>query len=388
VLKTRSVVLLFAILWLIGIALRLTILAVPPVIPALRSELSLSGTEIGILTGLPIVLFAVAALPGSLLIARTGALATAITGLLLVGIASGLRGVAGDVAMLFLATIGMGAGVAISQPAVAALIRRWLPHRVGLATAIYTNGLLVGEILPVALFPLVIAAVDQSWRATFFIWAAPVLAIALIVMLLSPRDPVPVTVSGRARWWPDWRDPEIWRVGFVFGSANTMYFASNAFLPGQLAEVGRSDLISPALTALNLGQLPASFLLIGLAGYLERRTWPFVACGVIALIGMAGVVTTAGVLTVVSAGLIGFAAGGAFALGLALPPLLSAPEDTARMSAAMFTVSYTGAVVISVLAGACWDLTGSAAFAFVPIAIAALPSLLLAPTIRFQRQTV
>jgi len=40
------------LLWLAGTGLRLTILAVPPVIPLIHDELNLSATEIGILTGL------------------------------------------------------------------------------------------------------------------------------------------------------------------------------------------------------------------------------------------------------------------------------------------------------------------------------------------------
>ena len=62
----------FLLLWLAGVALRLTILAVPPVIPLIHDELKLNATAIGILTGLPSMLFAIAAVPGSLLIARLG----------------------------------------------------------------------------------------------------------------------------------------------------------------------------------------------------------------------------------------------------------------------------------------------------------------------------
>ncbi len=47
--------------------------------------------------------------------------------------------------------------------------------------------------------------------------------------------------------------------------------------------------------------------------------------------------------------------------GFALPALLTAPSDVARMSAAMFTISYSEALVVSVLSGAAWDLGGSAA---------------------------
>ena len=102
------------------------------------------------------ILFGIAALPGSLMIARFGALPTLVVGLSIAGVASGLRGAVLDVAVLYGATILMSAGVAIMQPALPPLVRRWLPHRVILGTALYSNGLLVGETLPVMLtVPLV-----------------------------------------------------------------------------------------------------------------------------------------------------------------------------------------------------------------------------------------
>ena len=64
----------------------------PPVIPALREEFNLSGTDIGILTGLPVMLFAVAALAGSRLVARLGAVAAVVAGLMLTALGSALAG--------------------------------------------------------------------------------------------------------------------------------------------------------------------------------------------------------------------------------------------------------------------------------------------------------
>src|SRR6478752_5311058 len=126
------------LLWLAGVALRLSILAVPPVIALIQSDLRLSGTEVGILSGLPMILFAMAALPGSLFIARLGALPTLVAGLLIAGIASALRGAILNVFALYVATIVMSAGIAISQPALPPLVRQWLPQRVGLGTALFT----------------------------------------------------------------------------------------------------------------------------------------------------------------------------------------------------------------------------------------------------------
>ena len=213
--KSPSLPIALGLLWLVGNALRFPILAVPPVIQILRGELGLSGTEIGILTGLPIILFAAAALAGSRLVGRIGAVAAIVAGLLVTAGGSALRGITSDAMTLFGATIVMGAGVAITQPAMPALIGRWLPRHIGLGTGIYTNGLLVGEILPIALFPLLFPLLGDRWRATFVLWAVPILAIALLMAAMAPRQ-TGAPIAAASRWWPDWPARDIWRLGIVF----------------------------------------------------------------------------------------------------------------------------------------------------------------------------
>ena len=104
------------LLWLAGIALRLTILAVPPVIPLIHDDLHMSETAVGILSGLPPALFAIAAVPGSLLIARFGSVSTLIVGLVVTGLGSALRGAAPNIWVLYGTTIVTGFGVAVMQP--------------------------------------------------------------------------------------------------------------------------------------------------------------------------------------------------------------------------------------------------------------------------------
>jgi CP family cyanate transporter-like MFS transporter len=140
------------------------------------------------------------------------------------------------------------------------------------------------------------------------------------------------------------------------------------------------------LTALNLGQIPVSLLLIAFAKRLEGKRWPMMASGVLSVASIIGIVATTGAATVASAAALGFFAGGGFALGLTLPPLLSPPREVARVSAAMFTISYAGTMLVSVIGGYAWDLSGSARFAFLPIALSALPSIILILTINFRRK--
>src|ERR1041384_1292695 len=89
--SSRHVLIAIALLWLAGNAMRLPILAVPPVLPQIQADLAMSGTQVGILSGLPVTLFALAALPGSLLIARIGAASALVAGLLIAALGTGLR---------------------------------------------------------------------------------------------------------------------------------------------------------------------------------------------------------------------------------------------------------------------------------------------------------
>ena len=375
------------LLWLAGVGLRLTILAVPPVIPLIHDELHLSATEVGILTGLPSMLFAFAAVPGSLLIARLGVRTALVVGLGITAIGGALRGALPDIGWLYAMTVAMGAGVAIMQVTMPPAVRTWLPDRIGFATAVYTNGLLIGEILPVALMlPLVLPMVAGSWQWGFVAWSAPVAVIAVLVLALAPRA---ASTNGsaavRRRWWPDWHSTLIWRLGIMLGTINATYFATNAFLPDYLRSNGQSEWIGAGLTGLNIGQLPASFLLLAVAGRLERKAWPYVGCGLLCLLATLGIVFGSGAWIVVAATLQGFAAAAILILVLALPPLLSPPDDVHRVTAAMFTISYSCAVIVPVVSGILWDLSGIAALAFLPIALCGIVLVILAPAINHVR---
>lgn len=373
-----------ALLWLAGTGLRMTILAVPPVIPMIRDDLALTATEVGVLTGLPSVLFAVAAIPGSLLIARFGALATLIFGLLATAAGSAFRGAAPNIWLLYAATVLTGFGVAVMQPSLPPLVRAWLPQRIGFGTAVFTNGLLVGEVLPVALtLPLVVPLVGGSWRGSFFAWALPCVAIAVVIAVLAPgrrAGDASGFVAGR-KWWPDWRSGILWRIGIMFGTVNAIYFTANAFVPELLTRTGRPELISVTLTALNIGQIPASLLLLVFAGRVLGKAWPYLGCGVLCFAALFGIMFGSPIVLVGAAALIGFCCAAVLTMIFALPPLLTKPDDVHRLAAGMFTISYSCAVITPILSGFAWDITGAPRAAFVPVLLGAVVLAALAPGI-------
>ena len=376
------------LLWLAGVGTRLTIFAVPPLIPAIHADLGMTETQVGILAGLPVVLFAFAAVPGSLLIARFGALATVIGGLVLTALGSGLRGAADTLIQFYLATVVTGFGVAVMHPAMPVLARAWLPDRIGFATAVYANGLLVGEILPVWLMvPLVLPLVGGSWRLGSVAWAIPCLVIA-VALLAAPRNPAGASAPQQPRlWWPQWNSGLMWRLGLMLGAVNATYFSSNHFLPDFLTDTGRADLIGPALVSLNVGQLPGSFLLLWLAGRLERRPAAYLAFAALIILGAIGVMVGDAPVVIFCAGLLGFCAASVLILIFALPPILCRQEDVPRMAAGMFTISYSYAVIVPIVSGLIWDATGVPAVVFVPIAISALLMAALSATLNLGTRT-
>ncbi|MFL9826363.1 CynX/NimT family MFS transporter [Rhodoplanes sp. SY1] len=371
-----------ALLWLAGTGLRMTILAVPPVIPMIRDDLALSATEVGILTGIPSVLFALAAIPGSLLIARFGALTTLLVGLLATAAGSALRGVAPDIWLLYGATVVTGFGVAVMQPSLPPLVRAWLPDRIGFGTAVYANGLLVGEVAAVAITLPVMVPLAGGWRGSFLAWAVPCVAIALLIAVMAPRRRADAaTVVSNRKWWPDWKSGLLWRIGIMFGTVNAMYFTTNAFIPEVLTRTGRPDLISLTLTVLNVGQIPASLILLAVAGRLVRKVWPYVACGLVSFVALLGLMFGSPAVIVISSIVIGFCDATVLILIFALPTILARPDDVHRLAAGMFTISYSCAVITPILSGLAWDLSGEPLAAFVPILIGALLLAALAPSV-------
>lgn len=372
------------VLWLAGNSLRLTMLSVPPLLPIMHHALHLSETEVGALTALPVLVLATMAIPGSFVIARLGARRALVTGLGLVAAAGALRVIGPSALALFLMTILMGVGIATSQPALPTLVKEWFPQQIARATASYSNGLLIGEILGAALTgSLILPLLGYRWTWALAFWSLPVAGTALAVLLLTPHvAPLPGAIP--ARWWPDWRDPLTWKLGLVVGCSSATYFGSNAFLPDYLKAIHQGWLVTPALTSLNLSQLVSSVLIAALPRLLVGRRWPLVVSGLMVVGASVGLVG-GGSWVILFAGLIGVGGSFIFVLGLSLPPLLAEAHDVARMSSGMFTIMYLCSFLGSLAGGAIWDTTGLAFTAFTPVFLAGLLMAVLGGTLHLTR---
>jgi MFS transporter, CP family, cyanate transporter len=202
-----------------------------------------------------------------------------------------------------------------------------------------------------------------------------------IFYVLSPRTHDRRDRPGAvgAPWWPDWKNPLVWLLGFTFGSNNSPYFVTSAFIGDYLTTLGKPELLSPALGWLNGSQIFALAVLLLAANRLQLRAWPFLVFGPIMLAAFLVLIllTSSPFAIVAATATIGAAAAVTMTAILALPPLVVEPRDVPRTAAGMFTVSYTCAVIIPTICGGLWDLTGKPWTVFAPLLVCSVTLTLL-----------
>jgi hypothetical protein len=230
----------------------------------------------------------------------------------------------------------MGMGISFMQPALPAVVRDWVPSRVALGTATYSNALLVGEAISASLtIPVVLPAGGNSWRWSLVVWAVPVFADRLA---RDMGDAAAARIARGARR----RAPLVARLArsahvearLISGFASSLYFATNAYLPDYLRVARPRRPARRLASALNWVQIPASILMLMYAERLTRRrclSWRSRAPAVIAVLGL---LYMSDAWIVPWCGVIGFCNAFLLILTLALPPLIAKPEDVSRLGRA------------------------------------------------------
>ncbi|WP_323837658.1 MFS transporter [Photorhabdus africana] len=364
----KSFIRLF-LLWLAGAGTRLTILATPPIISDIHHDLNLTETQVGIISGLPAVLFAGTAILGSLLIARTSAIKTLILGLLITSLGSAFRGAADDIIIMYMATMITGLGVAFMQPALPSIVKDWFPKHIVIATAIYVNGLLLGgEVIPVAVTKSILLPILGSWRLTYVFWAAITLIIAIFIYKLAPKNKHEIiSINKNLKWVPEWNNIILWKLGLMMGCVNATYFATNFFIPRYLHETNFEDLTSISLVALNLGQIPASIILMMTGATVAKLRYPYLISGIGLIASFSSIMYFGTEYIVISSAFIGFFSAIVLILMLGLPSMISEPHEVHRSTSLMLTIGYTCAVITPVISGLSWDISGNPSYVFLPM---------------------
>ena len=373
------------LLWLAGVYLRIPVLVAPPLAPFISDELALTQALTGALTTLPILMLAIGSMPGSLAIARIGPRNTLALAMVIMVIGSAGRGLMPDTLTLMIASAVMGIGVSMMQPSLPALLPRWLePHHLALGSAIYMNGMLMGEFIGAGItLPVLMPLLDNSWRATLVAWSLPALLVAAALFLPKRDRAKPVR---KVAWLPDWHNPLTLRIGLLLGLSGSLFFGLNAYMGNLLQHQGQFDKLPNALFWYNLAQVFASLIMLKMARYWVGRRGVIATLASISLLGAIGAVMLTGWWSIVSATLMSLVAGMLLILLVAIPPLVVSAAETGRLSAGTFLVGYTVAFCVPMLGGVVADWTGDARHALMLMITYGLLVLPLAFTLNLERK--
>lgn len=375
---------------LVGFNLRSVILGVPPVLALIQHDLGLTYTATGFLTALPVLALAVLAWPSGLLAERIGARLSVSIGLVLLGAGAILRAFMLTTSSLFLFTMLLSTGIVVTQTAVPVLIRRWFPKQIGLVSALFSDGLIIGEAVAAGVTVLVMVQFlgGDAWASTFIFWGIPVVVLLVFWLWLAPSAPAPVTrahpfpqpvtTSSANTYSPIQRKRvNALHLGILVGGGSLIYFGMNAWIASFNQAMHQSHLTPVALLSLNAAQLPVSLAVTLVAQRMVGRRWPFIAAGITSAFAIVGWLFTPAELQPLWAALLGGSGALVFTLGIALPPLLAKPQEVGRLTGITLSLTYGVAFVGPFIGGALWDLFNLPAMAFVPVVIASIMLIVL-----------
>lgn len=356
---------------LIALVLRGPIIAVAPIASLVQADTQLSSAGIGLLTSLPVLLFAVATPFASALIARIGPDAATTVCLLGVVIGSIVRS-AGGVPALIVGVVVIGIFITIGNVVVPVLIRRDVaPSRAACATGLYSSAINIGSLAAsLATAPL---AEALGWRTALVLWAVlAVVAGAVWFATVGPR----AAVSPAPRANLTQRAPRVRSTGtavllaLAFSGQAFAYYGTTAWLP-QLLHDERGYSLTVAGSSSSVFQIAA---LIGAMGVPVLVARAGAAWGIVAVFAAWSTIPL-GLLLAPEQYLLweligGAAQGGGFTAVFVIVVRMSTSDDHARrLSALVQGVGYAVACTAPSLVGAVHDATGGWT---VPVLIIAL----------------
>lgn len=223
--------------------LRAPFVSLAPIVDTVADGLGVSPEAVGLLTGIPVLCFAVFAPFASVLLAKVGIERAIFFSLLGVFAGTCIRS-AGSFELALVGTVIIGAAITIGNVAVPVLISRDFAASAGAVTGMYTAALNLGSVITTLITAPLAAAVGWQWA--LMAWTLFMLtAMVLWRRATAGRAATPVNlVQARAddALGPVWRRGIAWCLMLAFAGQSFSYYAVTTWLPEILGDLqGMSD---------------------------------------------------------------------------------------------------------------------------------------------------
>ncbi|WP_076410191.1 MFS transporter [Shewanella sp. UCD-KL12] len=363
---TNTAFLLLGVL-LIAISLRSPITGVGPLLEQMREQLNLSATQAGMLTTLPLLVFAFFSPIASKLGRQLGleqALMVSLICILLGVIARS----SGSLTGLFAGTLVIGVGIAIANVLLPSLMKRDFPTKVATITSIYVLMMGIGSALSASLaIPMMHLAnslsitIIPSWAfALGGIIIFPIIAILIwLPQIRNHTTPTQDTLALDSHSYI-WHSAAAWQLTLFLALNSFLMYTFISWLPTILVDVGysheRAGVIHGLLQLFTA--VPAIFMIPIMAKVKDKRPLSF-GLTLLVLGSILGFICLPS-MAVLWSMMFGFGAGGGFILALTLISIRTRdPHQAGALSGMAQCLGYLLAASGPVLIGALHESSGS-----------------------------
>ncbi|MFD1538627.1 MFS transporter [Nonomuraea guangzhouensis] len=355
--------------------LRPAIAAVSPLVDRIRTDLDLSATGVALLTTIPTLAMGVCAPLAAVVGRRFGLRRGVLFGLAVIAVATAARVLGGSAWLQLICAAAVGAGIAIAQTLLPAVVKTRFADRAGLVTGIYTAGLGLGGAVAAGVTAPLADAID-SWPGALACWS--VLAVAgmatwsasatsLGLDSTAGTDRTGAVQAGPVTKGLPWRSGVAWRITALSAANSALYYCELAWVVPLLHEDGQHGATGAGvlLTVMISIQVVAMLAVPALLGEGRDRRTGLALTTVLTAIGFAGLAAAPATVTWLWIAALGVGHGGLFTLVLTLPVVVSRDAaEAGRISAMAFFVGYACAALAPLLVGALRDATGDFHLAF------------------------
>lgn len=240
------------------------------IVDLIQAELGMNATVAGLITTIPILVFAVVCPVSAPFAAKCGIGRMIALGMALNAVGCAMRAFGGAVG-LFAGTAVLSVGVGIMNALMVGLIKLRFPDHAGLVTSCYTTTMALTSAVGISINVPIASAIGWKWTlAVYGILAAVTLLIWL--PMAGKKENNVVAGNGESGLMGRLvRSPKAWNLMLFMGTQSMLFYCITAWVPSILRWKGMTaEEAAVAATVLQLVSLPSTLLIPILA---EKLNW-------------------------------------------------------------------------------------------------------------------
>ncbi|MDK9850489.1 CynX/NimT family MFS transporter [Staphylococcus equorum] len=350
----------------IASTLRAPLTSVGPVIEEIKQVMEIDNSVAGILTTIPLIIFAIVSPLVSKVTSRLTMSRTIFYSTILLIVALFLR-IAGDFNLFIIGTLLLGIAIAFGNVVLPSYVKWYFPMQIGLATGIYsgtmnfTAGLGGGLSFPLSEISPIGFRLSLSFWIIFGV-------IALLLWIPKARtgakleqatvDQSKLKTSKKVNIV---KSKLAWMVALTMGFQSMVFYTMVAWVPSILIDRGLEPTTAGYLLMLNqFSQVPMTFIFPIVASKLKDQRILVVIITILFLIGFSLFFTQSLVLLIIGIVIAGLAMGACFSLCMTFFSIrANTSEGSISLSGFGQSVGYLIAAIGPFLIGYLYDATGS-----------------------------